>query len=88
MVWERAKKPDGNVYDPHPPYEKLEWDRSRSRYDQWHMGHRPGEEYYKLVDRLCDGEITFDQFLREYNDPNKYWPELPSKNLSHRYQAK
>jgi len=86
QVWNRAQR-NGVVRDPNPPHEVLPWDRTRSRFDQWHMGHRPGHEYVRLVDRYVDGEITWDQFLAEYNNPNHYYPELPSKNMSHAYEA-
>jgi hypothetical protein len=85
-VWNRARRPDGKVYDPNPPYEELTWDPTRSRFDQWHMGHTPGNEYRRLVDRYVNGEISWQEFLGEYNNPNHYRPELPSKNLSHEFE--
>lgn len=84
-VWANARQPDGKVYDPHSKVE-LTWDTSKNRYNQWHMGHRPGFEYVKLVDRYINGEITLDDFLKEYNNPDNYWPEDPSENLSHEHE--
>lgn len=84
-MWEQAKGPDGKVRDPHTG-EELVWDRSQPRNDQWHMGHRPGHEYVKLVDRFVNGEITWDQFIAEYNNPANYWPEHPLENVSHRHE--
>jgi hypothetical protein len=85
-VWNRAKRPDGSVRDPNPPYEELHWDPTQNRFDQWHMGHTPGNEYRRLVDRYVNGEITWEEFLTEYNNPKNYRPELPSKNLSHEFE--
>lgn len=87
-VWENARQPrqpDGKVYDPHT-HEELIWDRSHIRNDQWHMGHRPGHEYRALVDSYVDGRITWDEFLREYNNPDNYWPEHPIENVSHKHE--
>lgn len=80
-VWEAAKDPNGRVFD--PDGKELFWDRSRPRNDQWHMGHKPGQEYVKLVDRYVNGEITWDEFIHEYTDPNNYRPEDPSLNVGH-----
>jgi hypothetical protein len=80
-VWNAAKKADGKVYD--PDGKELTWDRTKSRFDQWHMGHKPGKEYSKLVDDLVEGKITDEEFLKEYNDPNNYRPEDPVENMSH-----
>jgi hypothetical protein len=85
QVWEQAKGPDGKVRDPHTN-EELSWDKSKSRFDQWHMGHKPGQEYAKLVDRFVNGEITYEEFLKEYNNPKNYWPEHPRENLSHQHE--
>lgn len=85
-VWNKAKGKDGLVRDPNPPREILQWDRTKSRFEQWHMGHRQGYEYSKLVDRLVNEEITWEKFLDEYNDPKKYYPEHPKKNMSHAFE--
>jgi Domain of unknown function (DUF4157)/HNH/ENDO VII superfamily nuclease with conserved GHE residues len=84
-VWNRAKQPDGKVYDPHTGQE-LTWDPSKNRWDQWHMGHRPGHKYSKLVDDYVEGKITWKEFMKEYNNPNNYWPEHPLENISHRHE--
>jgi hypothetical protein len=79
-VWERARKasPDGIVRDPNTK-RALEW-KPGSRTDQWHLGHIHGEEYAKLVDRFCNGEISWSQFLKEYRDPRKYQVEGAMEN--------
>lgn len=43
-VWEAAKDVNGKVFDPNT-FEQLTWDKFKTRYDQWHMGHKPGQEY-------------------------------------------
>lgn len=86
-VWEAAKDANGKVYDPNT-FEELTWDKFKSRYDQWHMGHKPGFEYRKLIDRLKRGQINKQQFLDEYNNPNNYRPESPAANMSHKFEAK
>jgi|GEM_PF-2012448 len=85
-TWEAAKDANGKVFDPNT-LEELTWDKFSSRYDQWHMGHKPGFEYSKLVEKLEKGEITQQQFLNEYNNPSNYRPEAPGANMSHKYEA-
>jgi RHS repeat-associated protein len=86
-VWEKSKDADGKVYDPNTG-EELTWDKFKSRYDQWHMGHKPGHEYRTLVEKLRKGEITEEQFLKEYHNPNNYQPEGPKANMSHQFEQK
>ncbi len=82
-VWEASKSPDGKVRDPYDPSKELHWDKSRSRYDQWHMGHKRGHEYNKLVDQYVDGKITWEKFIEEYNNPKNYQAEDPIGNMGH-----
>ena len=88
QVWDNALagSSDGKVRDPNPPYEILTWHRSQSRWAQWHMGHRPGHKYSDLVDQLVNEEISWDEFIEEYNTPANYYPELPSKNMGHGFE--
>jgi RHS repeat-associated protein len=85
-VWEAAKDVNGKVFDPNT-FEELTWDKFKSRYDQWHMGHKPGHEYRSLIDQLKNGKINNEQFLSEYNNPKNYAPEAPAANMSHKYEA-
>ncbi|MBN8811110.1 MULTISPECIES: GH-E family nuclease [unclassified Sphingomonas] len=86
-VWENAvrRSPDGVVRDPNTG-EVLTWDRGRNRNGQWDMGHLPGKDYKTLHDRYMSGQISREQFLREYHDPRNYQPEAPGANRSRRYQ--
>ena len=86
-VWTAAQDEDGNVYDPNTG-EVLTWDKSRSRFGQWDMGHLPGKEYNILWRSYMNDEIDLDQFLSEYRSPSNYRPESPSANRSHRYESK
>lgn len=58
--------------------------------EPWDMGHRPGMEYWKERDNainkwLYDREfMTRKEFLDRMNDPDRYRPELPESNRSHR----
>jgi len=86
-VWEKSKQPDGKVYDPNNKKE-LTWDKTKNRNNQWHMGHKSGKEYVKLVDEYTNGEISYDEFIKEYNNPENYQAEDPAENVSHRNEAK
>ncbi|WP_448661573.1 GH-E family nuclease [Sphingomonas sp. CJ20] len=85
-VWQNALERGGGVVRDPNTNEILTWDRSRGRNGQWDMGHLPGKDYKTLHDRYMSGQITREQFLREYHDPNNYRPEAPSANRSRRYQ--
>jgi hypothetical protein len=87
-VWTFAfKKGNGTVKDPHTEV-VLKWDPSKSRFDQWHMGHCPGKEYISMVDNVIEGAITYDEFVEEYQNPMNYWPESPTENMSHKHEKK
>ncbi|MDO6818883.1 DUF4157 domain-containing protein [Zobellia sp. 1_MG-2023] len=86
-VWNASKSPDGTVRDPNNPELELSWDKSKSRFDQWHMGHKKGHEYRKLVDDYIEGRITWDEFIAEYNNPKSYHAEHPIENISHKNEA-
>ena len=86
-VWERAKGPDGLVRDPNTQ-EVLSWDKFKSRFDQWHMGHKPGKEYSTLHRAYLEGRISKEEFLREYRNPDNYIPEVPRENMSHKWEKK
>ncbi|MCY0976720.1 GH-E family nuclease [Chryseobacterium wangxinyae] len=84
-VWNNAiRDADGNVIDPNTG-EILIWDKTQPRIGQWDMGHKPGHSYKDLCDRYERGDITYEQFLKEYRDSSNYWPESPSSNRSNKY---
>lgn len=88
-VWEKAmnESPDGIVRDPHTQ-EELSWDKSKSRANQWDMGHTFGNEYTKLHKRYMDGRIDKNEFLETYRNPDNYIPEDIHANRSHKYEDK
>jgi hypothetical protein len=88
-VWNAAKsKTDGLVRDPHVKNKVLNWDPTKDRFNQWHMGHRTGYEYSKLVDQLVNKEITWDEFMAEYNKADNYYPEDPIENMKHTHEER
>lgn len=59
------------------------------KYDEpWDMGHRTGQEYDKLRDMYYRGEISEEEFLAEYRNPDNYYPEDPASNRSHKFEEK
>ncbi len=53
QVWANATSTRGRVFDPNPPRLELFWNKNQDRDTQWHMGHRHGKEYRKLVDEYA-----------------------------------
>ena len=89
-VWQTAlnKKPRGKVFDPYiKPRKELTWDRSKSRYRQWHMGHIYEHEYKVLVDEYIK-DRNYDKFLKDYNNPDNYQPQDPVSNMNHEHEKK
>jgi RHS repeat-associated protein len=88
-TWETAQKNslDGNVYDPNSG-ELLTWDKFKKRQGQWDLGHKPKYKYSKELERLRNGELTEEEFLRNYHNPNNYRPEDPSSNRSRKFDLK
>ncbi|MGX2952059.1 GH-E family nuclease [Shewanella sp. JL219SE-S6] len=86
-VWNAAvsKRPDGRVFDPNTKKE-LFWDGG-SRVGQWDMGHKPGKDYASLHDKYIAGDISKQEFLDEYRNPNNYHPEDPSSNRSRKHDT-
>ncbi len=98
-VWRRALEMsfDGTVKDPNTNkilveddvlLRMTETDGIKSLRVNWDMGHLPESKYSDLLLRFRNGEITEQEFLAEYRNPNNYWPEDPRANQSHRYERK
>jgi hypothetical protein len=51
--------------------------------DDWHMGHKPGYEFWKHQQSAAQRGITREQFLDEYHKPEHFRPELPKSNVGH-----
>ena len=83
-VWKNAENSKGIVRDPNT-LEELKWDRTKSRHGQWDMGHKYGYSYNDLKQEFIEGEISYQQYLDEYNNPDNYHPESMSSNRSRIY---
>lgn len=81
VVWENAKDTHGRVRDPVTG-------RYMSKDKPWDMGHKPGYEFAKHKESAEKRGISREQFIKEYNNPDHYRPELPSSNRSHRGENK
>jgi hypothetical protein len=86
-VWNQAKNANGVVKDPNTN-QIINWLPGQNRRGVWDMGHRPGQEYNLLLQKLQKGEITEQQFLQHYRNPQNYQPELPSNNRSRKYEQR
>ncbi len=85
-TWEANKNSDGKVID--PLGKEITWDKSKKRNGQWDMGHKPGEEYRRDWKLYQEGKLSWDEMKERYNDSNRYRPELPSTNRSHKLEEK
>ena len=72
MVWERAKAPDGNVYDPTGRILKFD--------EPWELGHLPVHKFSEAQLRAVREGWDRPTWLRYQTDPDIYRPELPSTN--------
>lgn len=85
-VWNNAKDPvTGKVFDPNDSDIELTWDKTKSRQGQWDMGHVKGKSYDDLKQQFINDEITYQEFLDEYNNPKNYKPEQMSSNRSNKH---
>ena len=77
-VWERAKAPDGNVYD--PTGRILKYD------EPWELGHNTANKFSNSQLRAAQEGWDRQMWIRYQNDPDIYRPELPSTNASHQWE--
>lgn len=61
----------------------IEWQPGQSRGGLWDMGHVEGNEYRNLREQYLGGEITFQEFMQEYRNPENYRVQDPYRNRSH-----
>ena len=76
-VWNDAKDDHGRVRDPVSGI-------YMSKDQPWHMGHKPGYEFYKHQRSARERGISREEFLDEYYNSKHYRPELPKSNMSHK----
>lgn len=62
---------------------KVTWTPGTSRLGYWDMGHKFGDEYWRSLKQLRDGEIRFNEFLFVFQDPENYQVEDPVHNRRH-----
>lgn len=64
----------------------IEWKPGDPRRGLWDMGHLPGQEYGGpggLRDQYLRGEISYDEFMHDYRNPENYQVQDPYRNQSH-----
>lgn len=79
-AWDNYKNEEGVVRD---------WRTGEiiNKDDPWHMGHKPGYEFWKHQESARQRGISRQQFLDEYMNPDHFRPELPASNWSHAGEA-
>jgi RHS repeat-associated protein len=80
-VWQNATDADGRVFDP------VTGDEIPQGSTSWHMGHKPGYEFWKHRLSATKRGISRKDFLTEHNDPSHFRPELPDSNSGHSGEA-
>ncbi|SKX65763.1 Alpha/beta hydrolase of uncharacterised function (DUF1023) [Mycobacteroides abscessus subsp. bolletii] len=61
----------------------IEWQPGEPRKGLWDMGHVGGSEYRDLKQDYLRGDLTYDEFLEIFRDPNNYRVQDPYRNRSH-----
>ncbi len=51
------------------------------------MGHRPEEKYSEVHKKYMDGEMSLEDFLKWYRNPDNYRPQSRYSNRSHKYEG-
>lgn len=84
-VWEDAKDENGEVWvtDRDGERVQIEWEPGEPRKDVWDMGHVPDAQYRDLRHAYLNHEISLEDFIEEYRDPDNYRVEHPDRNRSH-----
>jgi len=52
----------------------------------YHLGHKPGDEWWRIRDRAAAEGWTRQELNDYVNNPDIFQIELPANNLSHRYE--
>lgn len=55
-------------------------------HDMYHIGHKPGYEWWRIRDRSILEGWSREQLIEFVNNPDLYQIELPANNLSHRFE--
>ena len=88
-VWDAAKNADGEVWVERADgeYTRVEWEPGQPRQGVWDMGHQPDRPYRELREQYLNHEISREEFLRRYQNPENYTVEDPTVNRSHRNEV-
>ena len=83
FVPEKLEKDEIYVKDIDDNWRSVKWKPGQNRGGKWDMGHKTGHEFRKTHSDYMNGNISKDEFLKEYTDPNNYKVEDPKRNQSH-----
>ncbi|WP_255784570.1 GH-E family nuclease [Mycobacteroides abscessus] len=75
--------PIGDDWTVHNGHRLIEWQPGDPRKGLWDMGHVPGEEYRITKHDYLSGDLSYQDFLDMYRDPNNYRVQDPYRNRSH-----
>jgi hypothetical protein len=75
--------PTGDDWTVQDGHRLIEWQPGDPRKGLWDMGHVEGREYATLRERYLHGDITFEEFIQQYRDPENYGVQDPYRNRSH-----
>lgn len=83
FVPKKLEKDEIYVKDIDDNWRSVKWKPGQNRGGKWDMGHKAGHEFRKTHSDYMNGNISKDEFLKEYTDPNNYKVEDPKRNQSH-----
>ncbi|MDK7750738.1 HNH/ENDO VII family nuclease [Brevibacterium sp. UMB10442] len=83
FVPKKLEKDEIYVKDIDDNWRSVKWKPGQNRGGKWDMGHKTGHEFRKTHSDYMNGNISKDEFLKEYTDPNNYKVEDPKRNQSH-----
>jgi hypothetical protein len=83
-VWENAMDKNGRVFDLHEG-DEIFWDRTQPRSGQWDMGHIEGHSYKDLWNSYNEGNISYEEFISNYQNEDYYQPQTVHSNRSRLY---
>lgn len=83
-VFENARQPNGNVYDPNTG-ELINWNGGLRR-GIWDMGHKRGMKYEFTKNDYYNRCISKSELLERHRTDFHYAPERPSSNRGHKHE--
>lgn len=61
----------------------IDWQPGEPQKGLWDMGHVDGREYRTLREAYLSGQMTFEEYMAEYRNPNNYTVQDWYRNRSH-----